>query len=105
MAVEHLTTSNFTEKIKSAHVAVVDLWAEWCGPCRSMLPIVDKIGEAFEGKALIGKVNADEEPDIPAEYGVRSIPTFLFFKDGELADKHVGIMSESDFKAKIENLL
>ena len=104
------------EKIKNAiwkaakavggtKVAVIDFWAEWCGPCRSMLPIVEKISDEYEGKALIAKINVDDYPEIGAEYGVRNIPFFLFFKDGQVADKHVGTIKESDFKAKIDALL
>ncbi|MBQ3688564.1 MAG: thioredoxin [Bacteroidales bacterium] len=105
MPVIHLNTENFQKALASSKVAVIDLWAEWCGPCRSMLPIVDKIGEEYNGKALVAKVNVDEEPEIAGQFGVRSIPTFLFFKDGQLAEKHVGTLSESAFKSKIDTLL
>ena len=105
MAVIHLNTENFQKALESSKVVVVDLWAEWCGPCRSMIPIVDKLGDEYEGKALIAKVNVDDEPEISAQYAVRSIPTFLFFKDGQVVDKHVGTLAESKFKEKIDSLL
>lgn len=101
----HLTTEAFEKAIKSMPVAIIDLWAPWCGPCRSMGPIVDKIADEYEGKALVAKVNVDDEPDISTEYGVRSIPCFLMFKNGELADKHVGAIKESELKAKIDALM
>ncbi|MCR4560185.1 MAG: thioredoxin [Bacteroidales bacterium] len=105
MPVVHLNTENFQKALSSSSVVVVDLWAEWCGPCRSMIPIVDKVGAEYEGKALVAKVNVDENPEIASQYSVRSIPTFLFFKGGELKDKHVGTMSESVLKSKIDSLL
>lgn len=105
MAAVHLNTENFKKALASSKVVVIDLWAEWCGPCRSMIPVVDKMAEEFQGKALVAKVNVDEEQEISQEFGVRSIPTFLFFKDGQLSDKHVGTMSESAFRNKINELL
>ena len=101
----HLTTQAFDKAIKALPVAVVDLWAPWCGPCRSMTPIVDKIAGEYEGKALIAKVNTDDEPDISSQFGIRSIPCFLFFKNGEMVDKHVGTIRESELKAKIDSLM
>ena len=105
MATIHLTDESFDKAIAGSKVAVVDFWAEWCGPCRSMLPIVEKISDEYEGKALVAKINVDDYPEIGAKYGVRNIPFFLFFRDGEVADKHVGTCKESDFKAKIDALL
>ncbi len=86
-------------------VALVDLWAPWCGPCRSMGPIIDKLADEYDGKALIAKVNVDDEPDISGQFNVRSIPCFLFFKNGELADKLVGAVKEAELKAKIDALM
>lgn len=101
----HLSTAAFGKAVNSMPSAVVDIWAPWCGPCRSMGPIIDKLSEDYEGKALVGKVNVDEEPDIASEYGVRSIPCFLFFKNGELVDKIVGAVKESELKAKLDSIL
>lgn len=105
MAVEHLSTENFASKIKSANVAVVDFWAEWCGPCRSMIPIIDRLGEEYDGRVLVAKVNTDENQELAMEFNIRNIPFFLFFKNGEVADRHVGTISESALKAKINSLL
>ncbi len=101
----HITTDAFGKAIQSAPAALIDLWAPWCGPCRSMGPIIDKLADEYEGKALVGKVNVDDEPDITGQFGVRSIPCFLFFKNGELADKLVGAVKESELKAKFESLM
>lgn len=101
----HLTTDAFDKAIKSMPVALVDLWAPWCGPCRSMGPIIDKLADEYDGKALIAKVNVDDEPDISGQFNVRSIPCFLFFKNGELADKLVGAVKEAELKAKIDALM
>ncbi len=105
MAIEHLSTDSFDSKIKGASVALVDFWAEWCGPCRSMIPILDRIAEQYDGKVLVAKVNTDENQDLAMEYNVRNIPYFLFFKNGEVVDRHVGTIAESALKQKIDSLL
>ena len=106
MATTIITKDNFqSEVLDQQGTVLIDFWAEWCGPCRSMLPIVEKISNEYEGKALIGKINVDDYPEIGTQYGVRNIPFFLFFKDGQVANKHVGTIKESDFKAKIDALL
>lgn len=105
MAVEHLSTDNFADKIKAAPVALVDFWAEWCGPCRSMIPILDRIAHQYNDKVLIAKVNTDENQELAMEFNVRNIPFFLFFKNGEVVDRHVGTISESALKQKIDSLL
>ena len=84
------TDINVKNEINSGKLVVVDLWAEWCGPCRSITPSIEELATEYEGKAIIGKYNVDEENELSTEYGVRSIPTILFFKDGKLADKQVG---------------
>ncbi|MCP9613053.1 thioredoxin [Coprobacter tertius] len=101
----HFTDANVKEEIATGKLVIVDLWAEWCGPCRSIGPAVEELATEFEGKAVIGKYNVDENDELSSEYGVRSIPTILFFKNGELADKQVGASSKADLKAKIEKLL
>ena len=99
------TDINVKNEINSGKLVVVDLWAEWCGPCRSITPSIEELATEYEGKAIIGKYNVDEENELSTEYGVRSIPTILFFKDGKLADKQVGASPKAYIKAKIDALL
>ena len=102
MAVE-FTNDNFKEKVLDAKgAALVDFWAEWCGPCRLIGPVVEDLSKEYDGKATIGKLNVDENREIAAQYGIMSIPTLLFFKDGQLVDKHVGVASKGDLKKKLE---
>lgn len=100
-----ISDSNYKELIESGKPVVMDFWAEWCGPCRMIAPHVDELATEYEGKVVIGKVNVDENEDLPGEYGIRSIPTLLFFKNGELVDKHVGAASKSQIEEKVKNLL
>lgn len=100
------TDANFEELVlKSEKVAMVDFWAQWCGPCLALSPSVDEISTEFQGKAVVGKVNVDECPEITKKYSIRNIPTILFIKNGEIADKQVGKTSKSDLVAKLEALL
>ncbi|TVQ14707.1 MAG: thioredoxin [Bacteroidetes bacterium] len=105
MAIE-LTDSNFEELVlKSDKPVLVDFWAEWCGPCRMVAPIVNEISVEYEGKAVVGKLDVDSNPEVAQKYGIRNIPTILFFKNGEIADKQVGAVPKSMLTSKIENLL
>jgi len=105
MALE-ITTENFNETIlKSDKPVMLDFWAEWCGPCRMVSPIVDELHVEYDGKAVIGKVNVDEQEAISTKYGIRNIPTILFFKNGEIVDKNVGVAPKSDLAKKIDALL
>lgn len=104
MALE-FTDANFEELvIKSGKPVIVDLWAEWCGPCRMLTPIVEEMAKEYEGRAVIGKLNVDDNPEVTAKYGVRNIPTVLFFKGGEVADKQVGAVPKSALVGKLEKL-
>ncbi len=100
MALE-FTDANFQETALSGGVAVIDFWAEWCGPCRLISPIVEDLAKDFEGKVKIGKVNVDENPQISMQYGIRSIPTILIIKDGQVVDKHVGTTTKANLAEKI----
>lgn len=94
MAVIHFSQAEFDKAVPAAPIAMVDFWAQWCGPCRMLAPTVEKLGEDYEGKALIGKVDVDEEPELARRYGVMSIPTVIFFRDGAEFDRKVGLMDE-----------
>ncbi|MFI3280935.1 MAG: thioredoxin [Rikenellaceae bacterium] len=100
-----ITKENFDELIAGDKPVVIDFWAEWCGPCRTIAPIIEELAEEFEGKVAIGKCDVEDNDDIVAKYGVRNIPTVIFLKGGELVDKQVGAASKDAFKAKIEKLL
>ena len=105
MALE-ITDSNFDELVlKSDKPVVVDFWAEWCGPYRMIGPLINEMSKDYEGKALIGKVNVDLNANVSAQFGVRSIPTVLFIKNGEVVDKSVGAVPKSTLESKLEALL
>ena len=97
-----ITDANYKELLASNKLVVIDFWAEWCGPCRSIAPAVEELATEFEDEAIIGKYNVDNDNELSEEYGIRSIPTLLFFKEGKLVDKQVGASSKADLKAKIE---
>lgn len=99
-----LTQENFAEHTHSG-VALVDFWAPWCGPCRMLSPVIDKLAQDYAGKAKICKVNTDEQEELSAQFGIRSIPTMLFFKDGAVVDQMVGATSEQVLKDKLDSLL
>lgn len=104
MTVE-VTADNF-EKLKNGDLPlVVDLWATWCGPCRMVGPIIEELSNEYEGKVVVGKCDIEENEDIPMQYGVRNIPTILFFKNGQLVDKFVGAAAKSKFQEKFDKLI
>lgn len=100
------TDANFkTEVLESDKVTVVDLWAEWCQPCLAMGPTVEQLAHEYKDRAKVGKLNVDNNAEVPMQYNVRGIPTFLIFKNGELKDKLVGMQSKKMLQDKIESLL
>ena len=102
MALE-ITDENFQEVVLNSDIPVlVDFWATWCGPCRTVGPIVDELATELEGRAVVGKVNVDSNSDTPLTYGIRSIPTLLIFKNGEIVDKLVGAVPKSQLLEKLE---
>jgi thioredoxin 1 len=92
MSVKHFDLAGFNAEIPAAPLAMVDFWATWCGPCKMLAPVIEQVGTQYEGKALIGKVDVDQQPELARRYGVMSIPTVIFFKDGVEVDRKVGLM-------------
>ena len=100
------TDGNFdASALKSGNVSVIDFWAEWCGPCKAITPIIEELATAYSGKAVVGKLNVDNNPETAMKYGVRSIPTIIILKDGEIVDKHVGMTSKATLAEKIDAAL
>ena len=100
-----VTDANFAETIGGGMPVMVDFWATWCGPCRMIAPLVEELASEYDGKVVIGKCNVDENQEVPMKYGIRNIPTLLFFKDGELVDRMVGAASKADIAKKLDSLL
>lgn len=94
---KHFKTSEFNAAVDAAPLAMVDFWADWCGPCKMLSPVIEGIAAQYEGKALVGKVNVDEEPDLARQFGVMSIPTVVFLKNGQEFDRKVGVMPAAAF--------
>lgn len=105
MANEFTDASFETEVLGNKQVTVVDFWAEWCGPCKMMNPVLAELATEYEGKAVIGKLNVDDNPEVPMNYNIRGIPTFLFFKDGELKGKIVGATTKQALKDTIDSIM
>ncbi|WP_367389787.1 thioredoxin [Lewinella sp. LCG006] len=100
------TDNNFQDTaLAEGKVSVVDFWAEWCGPCRMIGPIIEELANDYGDKVLVGKVDVDSNPEVSMEYGVRSIPTILIIKDGEVVDKHVGVTTKEALAGKINKYL
>ena len=104
--IKHTTDATFeADVLKSTKPVLVDYWAEWCGPCKMIAPILDEVATSYDGKLQIAKMNVDENRDIPAKFGIRGIPTLMIFKNGELAATKVGAMSKSQLTAFIDQQL
>jgi thioredoxin 1 len=100
-----ITDTNFDKEVlQSTSPIVVDFWAEWCGPCKQIAPVLDELATEYDGKVKVAKVNIDEFQDLAARFRINSIPTFLFFKNGQVVDQVVGLRSKKDFKSKLDQL-
>lgn len=100
-----ITDGNAAELMQQDRLLVIDFWATWCGPCQRLAPIVEELAEEYDGRAVIGKYNVDEEDELTVTYGIRSIPVLLFIKNGEVVDKIVGYVDKATVKATIEKHL
>jgi len=101
----NIDNSNFDTLAAGEKLLVIDFWAQWCGPCRAIAPIIDEVAAEYEGKAIIGKCDTDHNNEIAMKFGVRNIPMLVFLKNGEVKDVHVGLIKKQDFIAKIDALL
>lgn len=99
-----ITKDNYESTLASGKPVVIDFWAEWCGPCRMLTPIIEEMAKEYEGKAVIGKCDVEGADEIAAKFGVRNIPTVIFLKNGEVVDKQVGACKKGDLVAKLEKL-
>lgn len=106
MSLEHFSDANFKKEVlESASPVMVDFWANWCGPCKLIAPVVEELAEEFKGKLKIGKIDVDENSRTATDYGVMSIPTLIFFDKGKVIDQVVGVVTKSALKKKIEENL
>ncbi len=102
MALQHFNEESFDKALAQGGLLVADFWAEWCGPCKMLGPVIEQLADDFDGKAVVGKVNVDDEPELAQRYGIMSIPTVIFFKDGKEIDKKIGVMPPQEFTKVIE---
>ena len=102
MALYHLTEGGFDAAVNKAPLAMVDFWADWCGPCKMLSPIIEDLAGVYDGKVLTGKVNVDDEPELAQRFGVMSIPTVVFLKNGQEVDRKVGVMPKEAFTAVLD---
>ena len=101
----HIDSSNFDELVASDKLVVIDFWAQWCGPCRALSPIIEEVAAEYEGTAIIGKCDTDENNELATKFNVRGIPMLVFIKNGEIKDVHVGMIKKPDLISKINELL
>jgi thioredoxin 1 len=102
----NLTETNFTDEVLHSNLPVlVDFWAEWCGPCKMIAPILEEIAQEYDGRLKIGKVNIDDQQSLATQHGIRAIPTLLLFKDGQVADQIVGLRSKRDLKTNLDRVM
>ena len=100
-----ITDANYEQYANSGQLVMIDFWAPWCGPCRAIAPVIDELAKEYEGKAIIGKLNVDENPEVCEEFGIRNIPTIIFIKNNVLLDKQVGGSTKSSLASKIDMFL
>ena len=100
-----ITSQNFNELIAQGKPVVVDFWATWCGPCKKVAPLIEELAAEYEGKAIIGKVNVEDEDELVGQFGIRNIPTILYFKDGAVVDKVVGAVPKNELEGKLKAIL
>ncbi len=105
MALQHLKTAEFDEAVNAAPLAMVDFWATWCGPCKMLAPTVEELAQKYDGRVLVAKVDVDEEPELARRFGVLSIPTVVFLKNGQEFDRKVGFMPEQAFAQVLDENL
>ena len=100
-----ITDQNYSEYASQKKPMMIDFSATWCGPCKKMAPIIEELGKKFDGQIIVGKVDVDDNPEITSQFGIRNIPTILFFKDGQVVDKTVGAIPATEVVARMEKLL
>ena len=102
MSLQHFQEATFDDAVNAAPLAMVDFWADWCGPCKMLGPVIESLANAYDGKVLVGKVNVDDEPELAQRFGVMSIPTVVFLKNGAEFDRKVGVMPSDAFSAVLD---
>lgn len=100
-----ITNTNINEVLATSQPVLIDFWATWCGPCRALSPVVDEIASEYEGRAVIAKCNVDDADEVSVNFGIRNIPTLLYFKNGEMVGRSVGVVSKAEIEDKLNNLL